>query len=857
MNISHRSVRHLVGIVLFAFSMAAGLPAAKSASLIEAGQPKSVVVLDAGVLTTAQQKDLTTVRDWFVEALQSASGATLPVADKLPEANAAAVVLTTAQQQPELAAKAGLKGGRADGFAIVTNGPRVYLIGSNPSSIRLAVAHLLRELGFRFYAPSERWHIVPALKDVRVDLNMTQAPDVGSRTIWYAYGNPIGDLMEDYHKWVFGNRLTSNSLTSTGHSYGNIIGRNKAEFDAHPEYFALLENGERDTKRAIAARKFCFSNPGLVDLVAKDRIKLLEEQRKLNPLEYMVSVDPSDGEGTCHCPVCAKLGTTSDRVFYLANQVAKRLRAVYPDAWVGLYAYSSHRLPPTIELEPNVYVQIAMGFNRTQYTLPELVELWSKKASAIGLREYYGVEAWDWGLPGRMRGSKVDYHQKWIPYYAKRKLTSINAETNSNWAGQMLGLYIASELMWDTEADVDKLVNRFFTDNFGPAAAPMKAAFEKFDSGAQLTPALLSPMFENVQQAYGLTQDAKMRARINDIMAYLLYVDDYRRFELIQDSQPGRNDVYYDALKPLMNYAWRIRERDMVHYYALARRLTNGLPIQDKRPEFHLSNKEAPPVWMNGEAISDEEILAQFRERNEALKKDKSPYATYSRYLERVNPPGADAGMTRAQGEDAEGVGFFRNKTVGYLVPGGQQRITLGIKAATKPVTFKVFLRGDDVLTEQTVSNTQGFEPVPIDLPKAGEYRFEMQGQAALQVPPDAPVAIEASSSNPAWIDGSGPYYFYVPRGVKQVFLDGNPRLSIYIPGVKARRDITPADRVAGQAFSSIDVPAGADGQVWRTDAQTRGQVAFLNIPQLLSANRKLVLIPREVSEADSLTTAP
>ena len=52
---------------------------------------------------------------------------------------------------------------------------------------------------------------------------------------------------------------------------------------------------------------------------------------------------------------------------------ARTLRAAQPNAWVGLYAYSSHRLPPTIDVEPNVYVQVAMGFNRTEYTLPELV----------------------------------------------------------------------------------------------------------------------------------------------------------------------------------------------------------------------------------------------------------------------------------------------------------------------------------------------------------------------------------------------------------------------------------------------------------------------------------------------------
>jgi hypothetical protein len=230
--------------------------------------------------------------------------------------------------------------------------------------------------------------------------------------------------MENYTRWAIANRLGVRSLMRTGHSYGNIIQRNQQAFAEHPEYYALLSTGQRDAQRAVNARKFCFSNPGLIELVAADRLRLLEEERRANPAAMMVSVDPSDGEGTCHCEACQKLGTTTDRVLHLANAVARRLREKHPDAWVGLYGYSSHRLPPTIDVEPNVYVQVAMGFNHTQYTLPELIERWSQKVDAIGLREYYGVEAWDWGLPGRMRGGQVAYHQKWIPYYAERKLNA-------------------------------------------------------------------------------------------------------------------------------------------------------------------------------------------------------------------------------------------------------------------------------------------------------------------------------------------------------------------------------------------------------------------------------------------------
>ena len=55
-------------------------------------------------------------------------------------------------------------------------------------------------------------------------------------------------------------------------------------------------------------------------------------------------------------------------------------------------------------------------------------------------------------------------------------------------------------------------------------------------------------------------------------------------------------------------------------------------------------------------------------------------------------------------------------------------------------------------------------------------------------------------------------------------------------------------------------VPAGADGKMWHTSSDTRGQVMFLNVPPLLSFHRRPMLVPREVvdpSEANSTAADP
>jgi hypothetical protein len=499
-----------------------------------------------------------------------------------------------------------------------------------------------------------------------------------------------------------------------------------------------------------------------------------------------------------------------------------------------------------------------------------LVELWSKKVGSVGLREYYGVEAWDWGLPGRMRGSQVEYHRRWIPYFAERNVNAVNAETNANWGGQTLGHYVAAQLMWNPRADVDALVEEFFRLSFGDAAPTARKLYAKFDAAPALRSATLLPMFDDLSAALSQTSDAAVRARLIDLAAYLVYAAKYRDFELVESRQTTHNDAFYNALRPLMEYAYRIRGRDMVHYYALARRLCNGLPLKDGRLDFYLANREAKPVWMTGDAYTDDEITALFEARRQQLRNDKDPTVTFSRYLDRIQPPGDDAGPghIHASGQTA-GTARFRRRLRGYLQTATKQTVRFGLAADGRQATFTVFLRGDEPLHSQEVKarlpadsaaalEKTALEEIFFELPKAGEYRVEIVGDCTLQVPEDVPFVFEASPTYPAWIDYSGPHYFYVPRGTKELVVDASPRVGLVPRGAK-KIEVNAMTRSADGPYTVVPVPAGADGQVWHTTSDTRGTLMLLNVPPLLSLHRGTILVPREVvtpGGADS-TAAP
>ncbi len=156
------------------------------------------------------------------------------------------------------------------------------MLGNSRDAARHGVADLLRRWGFRWFAPSPKWHVAPRLKDLALDLNAVESPQLIERRIWYAYGmsgDDLKPLMLNYQRWAVANRLTLRGLTRTGHSYEHIIGRNKEAFARNPELSAMKEDGSRDTTSVPNARKFCFSNPELIELVVKDRRKLLETNR--------------------------------------------------------------------------------------------------------------------------------------------------------------------------------------------------------------------------------------------------------------------------------------------------------------------------------------------------------------------------------------------------------------------------------------------------------------------------------------------------------------------------------------------------------------------------------------------------
>jgi hypothetical protein len=100
-------------------------------------------------------------------------------------------------------------------------------------------------------------------------------------------------------------------------------------------------------------------------------------QFRKDPEQDSLSLEPSDGGSNwCECQECAELGTVSDRVVMLADEVAEAVNEGFENKYIGIYAYSSHPSPPNVQVHPNVIVSIATAYIKGGYTLDELLRGW-------------------------------------------------------------------------------------------------------------------------------------------------------------------------------------------------------------------------------------------------------------------------------------------------------------------------------------------------------------------------------------------------------------------------------------------------------------------------------------------------
>lgn len=480
-----------------------------------------------------------------------------------------------------------------EGFVIQVADGNLYVIGNKPLGVQHGVTTLLHELGCRWFFPGEVWEVVPRQKNLSVAMNVRSTPSFPTqRRIWYGFG-AYGPCKEDWEAWVRHNRMGGPLSVGIGHSWAGLHA--EKDFQTHPEWFALVDGRRQPSKP-------CYSHP---EVLAKAKQAALDRAERG---DAMISITPPDGLGYCSCEKCKAVagvkevfeekgslfgkqtdGTlvnvTSETVFRFANDVAKAVAAKYPRALIGCYAYSAYSHPPSFKLHPNVYLQTTTAYRRTPLSLEEQVSAFGEKTEQLGIREYYSVYQWDWDYPdpGKMT---PDVLKQDLSNFHAWGVTAVNAEASNNWAARGLGYYVASQLLWDVDADTRPMVKDFYEKAFGPAAPAMERYFvrwygpsvaalgddddrdlpqrvkymEKGKHDVEVLRAAYSDLDDAIKLADG---DDAILARIDQLRMYMHYL--VLRYQLQQAEATGDREKILAAVGEETRFGGRLTYTNMIH----------------------------------------------------------------------------------------------------------------------------------------------------------------------------------------------------------------------------------------------------------------------------------------------------
>ncbi|MEZ6049675.1 MAG: DUF4838 domain-containing protein [Planctomycetaceae bacterium] len=737
-------------------------------------------------------------------------------------------------------------------YGLETSKNRIWLIGQTEESVEYAVWDLLHQIGYRQYFPGKNWEFIPKIPDLELTLARRESPDYHSRLIWYGYGawdHGEAALID----WQKKNRIGAAIKLNTGHAYGRIIKAKQAEFEAHPEYRALI-----DGKRNLSpTAKFCISNPGLRNLVVEYAHEYFEE----NPEADSVSMDPSDGGGWCECDECQQMGSMSDRALTLANEVARAINGEgKPDRFVGMYAYNYHSPPPTIEVDPHVIISVATSFIRGGYTLDELLKGWAAKGAKLGIRDYYSVSTWDRDMPGKTRASNLEWLQKQIPLYHELGAQFSTAESGESWGTTGLGHYFASRVLWDVnEADrLDEIRDEFLSNCFGSARETMRLFYEQLDGSRShlMREDQIARMYRLLKQARVESEDQQVQARLKDLLLYTRYVDLYYQYE------SAKGKARQAAFEKMIRHAYRARNTYMMHVLALYRDIDKrdrGVEIPEEAA-WNVPEEQNP--WKTSEPFSDvelEQFLSEGMERYQPVELGFEP-VTYSQELVSAAP------LELQSGETLTTRWSFRGKFHFFTyAERPQTEIEMGITGGLIEhyrdrgnVKIELWKIGGSSETGEQETLVTGDRSVPPDgetrvvkmtATEPGLYVVRLSDggdMTRIDWRSELPFTIEASLENPPEYKLRMNHYFYVPKGTKVIGLQGGGTGRILDP---LGQEVLLLEKQK-PGFYSIPVPKGRDGKLWQIIAANQ-EFRLMTVPPYLSGSSRQLLLPREVLDRD------
>jgi hypothetical protein len=486
---------------------------AKPLTIVEEGERRAVIVVASG--ESHAEQAAAAIRDY----IEKISGAALEILEETATGARAAEPVHIYVGHTVAAANAGIEipSGfdpsirpdtfEEEGYVLRTKGNAIFVGGNSDGPYRgtlYGAYAFLEMLGCRWYFPGEWGEVIPPQTTLVVpDLDIVSRPDFPVRhaSIGGWSVPTTSDEMKQYDEWCtkLGFDIPAQRLYPiVGDGFLGLILPPAEYFDAHPEYFAMDEKGQRWSGLSKNANSeyytmLCLSNPDVFAESLKNLQEAFRDEEKGRRLRISPNgfgISPPDGSAPCHCERCLNVSPSfyypayAHRRLLMMSELffnfASRLAMEFPDKFVATMAYSLHEMPPQgVTLPPNMAVMQTPRFccalhpngHPTCWRRLEFVRMlkqWRRQTPHLYLYEYNPNFLEGLFLPERGTANAAVN----VPLYQEVDIKGSSAEGRKAFMQTWITYYVTARLLWDATTDVDALKAELYATFFGKEAGP-------------------------------------------------------------------------------------------------------------------------------------------------------------------------------------------------------------------------------------------------------------------------------------------------------------------------------------------------------------------------------------------------
>ncbi|MDD5704919.1 MAG: DUF4838 domain-containing protein [Kiritimatiellae bacterium] len=358
-------------------------------------------------------------------------------------------------------------------------------------------------------------------------------------------GESVAEISLDVQRFLH-RRRAGGKDNGCSHSFYGYYARFHTN---HPTWFA---DYYRNSDHSIGTdSQLCYSNPEVIAQVVQDAVTHYGVNGQGDDV-WTFSLGPMDNYAFCTCSSCTNgpyawskdtsgyfsNGGASDYIFNFVNQVVTNLHAIpgHENDRVSEMAYDSYAAVPTnVTIAPCVEVHFCFSENRMLYNRAaydhELGYLaaWTNEAASVGRK----LGLWLYPFTPEAAGAWATSPFKYFPGYYAHSLAAQFGLFSTNFclgiylcgAGQEVENYVSLKLLDDPTLDVDALLGGYFSDMYGPAAAPMsnfynlvEATYTDLANHPPVVATNASPMHQTEEYAWGWLGTASRMAQLQAYM---------------------------------------------------------------------------------------------------------------------------------------------------------------------------------------------------------------------------------------------------------------------------------------------------------------------------------------------------